>query len=362
MELFSCSNCHNLLYFENNVCLNCGLTVGFNGNLMDMVTLKMKEAIDYYDISNKTLTYRFCDNATHGTCNWVLPAQSNDVFCEACNLNRTIPALLTGQNRNSWQRIEIAKHRLVYSLKKLGLPIKRKVGHEKTGIAFDFLANDAAPQHVMTGHNEGTITLNIEEADEVVSTQHKTELDEKYRTVLGHFRHEIGHYYWDVLLKNNPQALTDCRKLFGDDTLDYSLALQTYYLNGAPANWADRFISPYATSHPWEDWAETWAHYLHMMDTLETAHHFGININPKKASADLDLQVSISQDPYTVKDFGDILRAWLPLTFAVNSLNRSMGQNDFYPFFISEPLVAKLTFIHQLCCSFYIDGIHATLP
>ncbi len=349
MKLFTCSNCQNLLYFENNVCLNCGHTVGFDGAKMAMKTLEAKkDGTGFIDIAEKSNGYHFCENAKHATCNWILPTSNTDAYCEACNLNRTIPDLSTAVNQDRWKKIEIAKHRLIYSLNKLGLPVQRKVGNEEEGIAFDFMGDDAVA-HVMTGHDNGTITLNIDEADEVARTRHKAELGEKYRTLLGHFRHEIGHYYWDVLLKNNPTELQNCRKLFGDDTKDYEQALQTYYANGAPANWADAFISPYATSHPWEDWAETWAHYLHLMDTLETAHNFGIAINPKKANADLEMKAVISKDPYTLKDFEEIIKMWLPLTFAVNSLNRSMGHADFYPFFMSQPLIEKLAFIHRLC-------------
>ncbi len=139
------------------------------------------------------------------------------------------------------------------------------------------------------------------------------------------------------------------RSFFGDEEMDYSEALEKYYKNGAPPDWSEHFISPYATSHPWEDWAETWAHYLHLMDTLETAFSFGIRIQPDMVQDTKVIQASIQQDPYDMTDFSQIIKWWLPLTFAVNSLNRSMGYSDFYPFVISEPVVKKLQFIHELC-------------
>ena len=191
------------------------------------------------------------------------------------------------------------------------------------------------------------ITLNIEEADEKQRVKHKLDLGEKYRTLLGHFRHEIGHYYWDVFYKNNQAALQSFRKIFGDESMDYAEALNAYYQNGAQTDWNNFFISPYATSHAWEDWAETWAHYLHMMDTLETAYSFGIAVNPRKANEDQEMQAKISRDPYKIDSFEEIIKMWLPLTFAVNSLNRSMGHQDFYPFIISAAVTEKLGFIHD---------------
>jgi hypothetical protein len=192
------------------------------------------------------------------------------------------------------------------------------------------------------------ITINAVEADEVERVSNKVYLGEQYRTLLGHFRHEIGHYYWDVLIQTSP-LLDNFHQLFGDETIDYGDALQRHYQNGAPGNWRDNFISPYAASHPWEDWAESWSHYLHMMDTLETAHAFGIAIRPDHNSQTEILTADIKKDPYHCENFEDIIKMWLPLTFAVNSLNRSMGHSDFYPFVISPAVVNKLKFIHEVC-------------
>jgi hypothetical protein len=346
MKLYTCGKCQNLLYFENNVCLNCSHTVGFNAGSLTMKTLVKKNDTEFYAINDKNQTYRFCENAVHGTCNWLVPATQVSSFCLACELNRTIPTLSDEGNMQRWKRIEIAKHRLIYSLLRLQLAVEPKEADEEKGIAFDFMADVSPEKRVMTGHDNGVITLNIEEADEAERVKHKLDLGEKYRTLLGHFRHEIGHYYWDVLIKESP-AIEKCRKIFGDDTLDYAKALENYYKTGAAANWAENFISPYATAHPWEDWAETWAHYLHLMDTLETAYAFGIAINPQKAIDEQDLNINITRDPYNITDFDQIIKMWLPLTFAVNSLNRSMGHPDFYPFFISSPVIEKLRFIHE---------------
>ncbi len=342
MKLYTCTSCNNPLYFENSTCLNCQHMVGFDAEKFSLVALDNNQN-GYSPVNNKNENFRFCSNAVHGTCNWLIPVTNASPFCKACELNRTIPELSTIVNQSKWQRIEIAKHRMVYSLLRLRLPVEaKKTPDEIGGIAFDFMGDTSPTERVMTGHDNGVITLNIEEADEGELTRHKLDLGEKYRTLLGHFRHEIGHYYWDVLIKDS-KHLEKFRKLFGNEEKNYDEALQQYYKNGLQSNWNNFFISPYASAHAWEDWAESWAHYMHMMDTLETAWSFGIGIHRK------EMQKDVYNDPYTISDFNELVDMWFPLTFAVNSLNRSMGHADFYPFIISEPVIEKLKFIHEVC-------------
>ncbi len=348
MKLYTCSHCHSLIYFENNICLHCGYSLGFDAATLNLVTLVPESENLFSNEQNKTEKFRYCKNAEYSACNWLIHDDQPVEYCTACELNRTIPDLTKEENLKRWRNIEIAKHRLVYSLLRLRLPVSKKIGDEETGIAFDFLAATSSKDKVITGHENGVITLNIEEADEAARVRHKQDLGERYRTLLGHFRHEIGHYYWELLIKGK-EELGKFRQLFGDEEVDYSVALETYYKNGPAPNWSRDFISPYASSHPWEDWAETWAHYLHLMDTLETAFSFGIRIQPDMIQDTKQIQASIQQDPYDMTDFNQIMKWWLPLTFAVNSLNRSMGHSDFYPFVISEQVVHKLEFIHALC-------------
>jgi hypothetical protein len=184
------------------------------------------------------------------------------------------------------------------------------------------------------------------EADDVERERLRTHLHEPYRTLLGHFRHEVGHYYWDRLVRDGGK-LDEFRAVFGDDTLDYNAALQAHYQNGPPGNWRESYISAYATMHPWEDFAETWAHYLHMIDTLEMAYYFDLRVSPRLSSTE-GLSATADLDPYVIDDMGTLLNEWLPVTFAVNSLNRSMGQPDLYPFVLSSPAIEKLSFIHRL--------------
>lgn len=347
MKLYTCDNCNNLLYFENSICLKCSYAIGFDNGKLDLITIASQGKGVYYDVKHHGSAYRMCANAAYSTCNWLIPVESSSTFCTACALNRTIPTL-TDQNADRWKRIEIAKHRLVYSLLRLNLPVESKKSPDDRGIAFDFLADVALEKRVVTGHNNGVITLNIEEADEAERVRNKLDLGEKYRTLLGHFRHEIGHYYWDILIQRS-KLLHDFREVFGDERRDYTGGLKNYYVMGPVPDWMNHFISPYATAHPWEDWAETWSHYMHMMDTLETAYYFGLDIRLEKQTSIKNQQTEINRDPYTMRSFDQVFRMWLPLTFAVNSLNRSMGHADFYPFVVAPEVVKKLSFIHEVC-------------
>ena len=348
MKVYSCNNCGNLIYFENIFCLKCRFPLGFDASSISIITLKKETNGSYADVKDKKLQFKYCKNAEFATCNWLIPVSQDSTFCLACELNRLIPDLSDTDNLKRWAKIEAAKHRLVYSLLRLHLPVEKKVGEEEKGIAFDFLTEDSSNQKILTGHDNGTITLNTDEADEAERVRHKEDLGERYRTLLGHFRHETGHYYWDMLIRDT-KNIDGYRLLFGDERVDYSESLQHHYKNGAPANWSENFISAYATSHPWEDWAETWAHYLHLMDTIETAFAFGIQIEPGIKANLKGVKANIKEDPYRISDFKKIFDLWLPLSFAVNSLNRSMGYSDFYPFVIPEPVFKKLKFIHELC-------------
>jgi hypothetical protein len=288
--------------------------------------------------------YSYCINAAHGTCNWLISADSSEQYCVACRHNRTIPDIGQPETLAHWRRIEIAKHRLFYSLLRLHLSTKTKA-EGPDGLAFDFLADDptASSSTLMTSHASGVITINIAEADDAERERRRRQMGEPYRTLLGHFRHEIGDYYWQWLVSGQ-EKLDEFRPIFGDERAEYSQALQRYYKSGAPADWPDHFISAYAAAHPWEDFAETWAHYFRMVDTLETAAWFGLAVAPKVPKS---VAARVDFDPYQA-DMGRLIEAWIPLTFAANSMNRSMGLSDLYPFVLSPPVIAKLAFV-QAC-------------
>jgi hypothetical protein len=243
--------------------------------------------------------------------------------------------------------LELAKHRLFYTLLRWKLPLKTRSEDPTHGLIFNFLADDlAAKKKVMTGHDDGLITIALTEADDIERERRRLAMGEPYRTLLGHFRHEVGHYFWDVLVRDGGK-LDACRAVFGDDSIDYDEALKRHYKHGAPPDWQEHFVSAYATTHPWEDFAETWAHYLHIVDTLEMASEFGMEVRPA-ADQIGGLSARIGFDPYRTENFGTIVAAWLPFTFAMNSVSRAMGTRDLYPFILSPQVIQKLSFIHDL--------------
>ncbi len=350
MKLFECGSCGQPLYFENDRCESCGHRLGYLCETMELVPLDPapEEAGLWAVAGSADRRYRFCANAERGVCNWLVDPRDAEPFCRACRHNHTIPALADLENLRRWRLIEQAKHRLFYSLILLGLPLKTRAEDPAEGLAFDFLADGvSSPRKVMTGHDHGLVTLSIAEADDVERERRRHSMGEAYRTLLGHFRHEIGHYYWDRLVRDHPTALARYREIFGDERQDYETALARHYGQGAPQDWRERFVSAYASAHPWEDFAETFAHYLHIVDTLETASGFGLSVRPKIAHR-AEISAEIDFDPSRIGRIEDMMREWLPLTFAVNSLNRGMGQPELYPFVLSPVVVNKLGFTHDL--------------
>lgn len=349
MKIFQCDHCHHPVFFENTHCENCGLALGFDPQNTELFTLT--PAADGWTANNNPGTvFRFCSNQQHQACNWLIDSESQQPFCAACKLNSVIPALDQPNNLQLWQALENAKHRLTYSLLRLELPIISKAESPELGLEFQFLDEQLVPPSegaVMTGHANGLITIKLEEANPATREQTRLQMGEHYRTLIGHFRHEVGHYYWDLLIAKDAELLTSFRKMFGDDRLNYSEALKTHYQKPNDGSWQSDFVSFYAASHPWEDWAETWAHYFHLVDVLETAYSFGITAAPVELKSDsLDLRADF--DPYVEGSLDKILDQSVTLSFAVNSLNRSMGQPDLYPFVIAPPVKQKLQFIHHV--------------
>jgi hypothetical protein len=347
------------VFFRNSECLACHAALGYDPESSRLITLEPVEVPGLWrEAGNESSTVRYwrCRHlTTPSVCNWLIPTTDrqagNPPQCRSCRLTRTIPDLSFPENGLLWHQIEVAKRRLVSSLLALHLPLRSKIGEDpQRGLVFDFLHSVSWDQPVITGHANGVITLDIEEAHDATREERRLKLLEPYRTLLGHLRHEIGHYYWQRLVDGTPW-IEPYRELFGDERQDYAQALSRHYEQGAPVNWGMYFVSAYASSHPWEDWAETWAHYLHMVDTLDTAHSFGIERE----------HITLSYEPYTQShlgttqygeaqqgDFLSLLNAWIELTGVLNELSRSMGVPDFYPFVLSIQVVRKLFFVHCL--------------
>jgi hypothetical protein len=351
MDVFHCDHCQQLVFFESTVCVNCGSTLAYLPDLDQMGSLEptgdglwrspLPEA--------EGRTYRLCDNYTRqNVCNWAIPGSDPHNYCQSCRLTRVIPDLSRPGNKEAWYKLELAKRRLVYSLLMLGCPVENKYDDPEHGLAYEFLASLEGPnaKPVLTGHADGVITLNIAEADDVERERRRLNLHEPYRTLLGHFRHEVGHYYWDRLIKDSPR-IDLFREQFGDERQDYGQALERHYQQGAPADWQQRFVSAYASSHPWEDWAETWAHYLHMTDTIETAAACGLSLRPKRTDEPTLKTPPPAPGSRRFASFENVIESWFPLTYVLNNLNRGMGLPDGYPFVLSAPAVDKLRFIHE---------------
>ncbi len=353
MKLFNCENCGQILLFENTNCEKCGHRLGYLADKALLTALEPDGDTDWRTLSAPRRRVRLCENAQHDACNWLLDVDDPFTLCRACRHNQTIPDLSVADNVRRWRKVENAKRRLFYTLLRFGLPLHTRAEDPAHGLVFDFLADAPnSPRKVMTGHDEGLITIALAEADAAEREQRRTLMGEPYRALLGHMRHEIGHHYWDILVRDAGK-LDACRAVFGDDSLDYDQALQAHYADGAPADWRENYISAYATTHPWEDFAETWAHYLHIVDTLETGSAFGLRIHaPIDKAGALDARLDF--DPHDSVDVQQLVDAWIPLTFSVNTLNRSMGQPDLYPFLLTNGVIAKLQFVRDL--------IHGDVP
>jgi hypothetical protein len=356
MKTFNCT-CGGLTFFVIVTCVVCGRELGFLPDVLSLSSLEPAENGMFKATGTRHANqlYRKCQNyAKQSVCNWMIPVgtpsgHEEDPFCTSCRLNQTIPDLNHDQNHKLWHRTEIAKRRLVYTLLSFRLPLANKTDDPKQGLAFAFLEDQSKPDgsltKVLTGHENGLITLNIAEADDSLREKIRAAMGEPHRSLLGHFRHEIGHYYWDRLVCGT-KFIGRFRELFGNEEANYEQALKQYYSAGAPANWPDNFISAYATSHPWEDWAESWAHFMHIQDALEVANDFGlvgksIRLDPKEAGR----KTWLSSEQVS---FEGIIGGWTELTIALNSINRSMGLADTYPFVLSPPIVDKLQFIFEV--------------
>ncbi|MGU3294018.1 zinc-binding metallopeptidase family protein [Williamsia sp. M5A3_1d] len=331
MRDFACRNCGQQLSFENTLCLKCASALGFHLPSRTIVTL---DDNGQTEIDGSTLIR--CANNIVAKCNWlVVKGAGDDGLCESCVLTRTRPGDGDTEAIAEFGDAEAAKRRVVLELTELNLPIVGRDDDPSTGLAFDLLSS--AQENVITGHANGVITLDLAEGDDVHREQLRVSMDEPYRTLIGHFRHEIGHYY-QMALVGDGEHRQRFEELFGNPDDDYQAALDRHYNDGPPSDWKSDFVSSYATMHPAEDWAETFAHYLHIRDTLDTAAAFAM------APAGATLASSLTGDV----GFDRIIEWWLPLSWSLNQINRSMGHQDLYPFVLPAKVLEKMRFAHSL--------------
>jgi hypothetical protein len=371
--------CGRPVFFRNSACTACGSALGYVAERGRVLSIDAGPVPGLWMVARETAAaraspgpaaviparrlYARCSNFhTSAGCNWLValestcaagdptPASPAPMLCRACRLNRTIPDLGDPVAAELWRRMELARRRLISQLISIGLPVASRVPaaneDPQRGLMFDVLRPRPGGPPVMTGHAHGLITLNLDEADDPTRERTRAEMHEPYRTLLGHFRHEVGHYYWDRLVMGTPW-IDGVRQLFGDERADYAAALQRHYAQGPAPDWAMRHVSSYASTHPWEDWAETWAHYLHMLDTLDTALSFGLDASDVEFDADPFTKHDLwrPDDPGAAEFLG-FVNGWVELTGVLNELSRSMGQPDYYPFVLPRPVVAKLQFVH----------------
>lgn len=330
MQRFYCT-CGQEVFLENNQCVRCGATLAFAPATASMVTLD--EVDGFWRLRSSGQHVTFCSNRLdYGVCNGLAEGDNHDGRCALCQLNRTIPDLSKAENIKRWGKLEQAKRRLYCGLHALHLPLTAPVTGSARGAHFDFLEDqrtnpDVLEEFVTTGYKEGLITINALEADDIQLVWQREHSSERYRTVLGHMRHEVGHYYFELLVSD----MAEFASVFGDYTRPYDEALGQYYQNGPVAGWEQWYISAYASAHPNEDWAECIAHYLHMSDTLETAAQRG-------------LIPSLTMD----EPIDDILTTWDGFAVTLNELNHSLGLDDAYPFVVTAAIADKLRYIHRL--------------
>ena len=378
MKRFNCScTAKAELFFDSCSCVGCGRLTGFSDELQEIIAFDPTETPDVWQNPSDSQRYTQCENyALHGACNGMVKIEGDahsdkTLLCFACHFNKTIPDLTITEHLPLWKKLEEAKRRTFFTLRSLDLELPDAEQLPEGGLSFEFITDRDAEDHfqsslpghepVFTGHDSGNIVINIAEADEVARTAVKISLAENYRTLLGHFRHEIGHYFWDRLVAPDADELDSYRTLFGDEREDYQVSLDRHYNDGPPANWPDNFISAYATMHPWEDWAETWAHYIHNIDTLETAQAFGFTLKtPAKSGKNKTKNIAIDklELPQDVREsyfwmaketpIETIIDTWTGFSVGLNALNRSMGLDDAYPFVLTPSIRSKLAFVHEL--------------
>ncbi len=326
MRRFDCPTCGQHVYFENTACLACGTVLGFDSASREMVA----NGADWAP----------CRNVVVARCNWVVPPDRRGALCACCRLTRTRPADDDPAIIAPFAATEADKRRLVFQLLELGLPIVAYEDANPNGLAFDLLSS--RDYGVTIGHRDGLITLDLAESDNAHREAVRQQLGEAYRTVLGHLRHEIGHYYWPILV-GQAGHLDEFRTLFGDEQVDYVAAVDAHYAAAPPSDWSSRFVSAYASMHPWEDWAETFAHYLHILDALQTAGSFGMRIQGTPPGTD---RPDGALNP--AEHFQVVIDRWIPLATALNAVNRSMGKDPLYPFVLTPAVIDKLSFVDRL--------------
>ena len=332
-----CPHCRHFVYLDTLTCPNCEAELGYH-----LVTRQFY-GVRHGHVVIDDMTWYTCSNR-EWSCNWLVREDAPAGRCFACRLTRRRPAANDTVALEKLAKTEEAKRRLLLQLGDLGMPIV-PWDVKEGGLGFDLISSLSDGKPVMIGHANGIITIDLAESLDDRREALRVRLGEPYRTILGHLRHEVGHYFQNVLLADD-ELWARCRALFGDERASYKDALARHYKLGAPSNWHDGFISEYATMHPWEDFAETFAHYLHITGTLQTAAVIGIHLDASVTNLrDTDVIPLVS---YRDEPIQRLLSDWEWMSQGFNRINRAMGFGDLYPFTIVGPVRHKLAFIHDI--------------
>lgn len=359
MRVFHCEQCAARIYLTSGTCVHCNAHLGYIPEERGMGAFGLGTDGSLLRYTPSPFTWRPCANAhSAALCNWLVRSDDAHPQCRSCRLTVSIPDQSMPINQKAWGDMEAAKRSWLTTVLDLHLPVRSREEDASRGLAFHFLRQTDAKKPVYTGHDSGDITINAIESDPVQRERSKIDLHEPYRTLLGHFRHESGHYFWDLLVKDT-LLIEPFRALFGDERESYSEAMARHYEHGPTPDWQTAYVSGYATMHPWEDWAETWAHYLHMVDLLTTANAWELSVGAFRKERVFSLAPEQSQ---LSPEFLELLSHWMPLTLVVNSLNRSLGHEDAYPFALAYTALRKIQFVHDVIKPLNPHGSFLTMP
>ncbi|WP_029287698.1 putative zinc-binding metallopeptidase [Cellulomonas sp. HZM] len=342
MRDFRCPRCGATTLIESTTCDACGLEVGLHPTSRTFHPAPTQGA----EVDGQW--WYPCGNRPWG-CNWLVRADSGAGTCFSCRLTRRRPDEGDTLALEALATTSTDKRRLLLQLAELGLPVRPWYEREG-GLGFDLVSSRSDGERVTIGHANGIVTIDLAESLDAHREALRVSLGEPYRTMLGHFRHEVGHYFEWVLVEQTAW-IDECRELFGDERASYRDAIARHYREGAPADWVDTHISEYATMHPWEDFAECFAHYLHMHDTLTVAAAGGLELHGDAvldSSLDPDRRAVAPRASYADATMAELLDDWLPLAAFFNRVNRAMGKADLYPFGIVDAVARKLAFVHRV--------------
>ncbi|MCL2418311.1 MAG: putative zinc-binding peptidase [Conexibacteraceae bacterium] len=346
MQALRCPRCGEFTPFETLSCGGCGQELGFH-----LPTLAMVAATADGTVVDGARWVPCVNRAWQ--CNWMVAEDDERAFCFSCRLTRRRPPADDTLALERLAETAAAKRRLLFQLTRLSLPIE-PWDEVDGGLGFDLLSSLSEGKPIITGHANGIITIDLVESLDAQREALRVQLDEPYRTMLGHFRHEVGHYYEWVLVEQGPW-IEECRALFGDERASYADALARHYKLGAPDNWAESFISEYATMHPWEDFAECFAHYLHITDTLDTIAISGMVLHADRVEGAIPHDITPRRS-YADATIEEVLEDWRWVSLLLNRANHAMGKGDLYPFTIASPVKRKLGFVHRVVRSAGADG------